>query len=208
MNKIIVIDGPVAAGKGTLAKKIAAFFGMPYLNTGALYRAVGLYMLKNCTAEDITDEDKVLSMARMIDFSNLDNPDLYLEEVGAIASKVAAGQKLRSFLAKMQVDFAHQDGGAVLDGRDIGTVICPEASYKFFVTASVEERAKRRYKEMILKNESVDYNEILSSIKERDKRDSERAKSPLKKAEDAIEIDTTNMGIDEVFAHVLSFIKF
>ncbi|MDR2777528.1 MAG: (d)CMP kinase [Rickettsiales bacterium] len=207
MNRIIAIDGPVASGKGTLAKKLAKFYGLPYLNTGGLYRAIGLHLLRNSIGDSL-DKDKILVLMDGADFSNLDNPDLYAEEVSAITSKIAVIPEVRKFLFNLQVDFANQDGGAVLDGRDIGTVICPGASYKFFIMASVEERARRRYRELLLRDKSIDYNEILSSLRERDRRDSERADSPLKRAEDAREVDTTSMGIDEVFSYVRSFIRF
>lgn len=207
MNKIIAIDGPTASGKGTLAKKISQHFNLPYLNTGGLYRAVALKIIKDNNA-DFKDKSEVIKILGLVDFSNLDNPELYLEDVGTVASKVSVIQEVRDFLFKYQYDFAHQDGGAVLDGRDIGTVICPDASFKFFIEASVEERAKRRYEEMINKGSKVDYNEILTKLINRDKSDRERVNSPLKKADSAIEIDTTNMSIDEVFKYTLSFIKF
>lgn len=207
MNKIIAIDGPTASGKGTLAKKISQHFNLPYLNTGGLYRAVALKIIKDNNA-DFKDKSEVIKILGLVDFSNLDNPELYLEDVGTVASKVSVIQEARDFLFKYQYDFAHQDGGAVLDGRDIGTVICPDASFKFFIEASVEERAKRRYEEMINKGSKVDYNEILTKLINRDKSDRERINSPLKKADDAIEVDTTNMSIDEVFKYTLSFIKF
>ncbi len=207
MNKIIAIDGPTASGKGTLAKKISQHFNLPYLNTGGLYRAVALKIIKDNNA-DFKDKSEVIKILGLVDFSNLDNPELYLEDVGTVASKVSVIQEVRDFLFKYQYDFAHQDGGAVLDGRDIGTVICPDASFKFFIEASVEERAKRRYEEMINKGSKVDYNEILTKLINRDKSDRERVNSPLKKADSAIEVDTTNMSIDEVFKYTLSFIKF
>ena len=207
MNKIIAIDGPTASGKGTLAKKISQHFNLPYLNTGGLYRAVALKIIKDNNA-DFKDKSEVIKILGLVDFSNLDNPELYLEDVGTVASRVSVIQEVRDFLFKYQYDFAHQDGGAVLDGRDIGTVICPDASFKFFIEASVEERAKRRYEEMINKGSKVDYNEILTKLINRDKSDRERVNSPLKKADGAIEVDTTNMSIDEVFKYTLSFIKF
>jgi cytidylate kinase len=206
MNKIIAIDGPTASGKGTLAKRLAQFYGLPYLNTGALYRAVALHVLKNCP-ENLLEEGKVVELLPGVDFSDLENPELYSEEVSASTPKIAKIPELRKFLFNLQSNFANQAGGAVLDGRDIGTAICPQASYKFFITASVEERAKRRYQEVLAKGEVIDYNEILNSLKERDRRDSERVVSPLRKAEDALEIDTTAMGIEDVFNYVRSLIK-
>lgn len=205
MNKIIAIDGPTASGKGTLAKKLAKHFNLPYLNTGGLYRAVALFMVNN--GLDYNDKNEVISILEKVDFSDLNNPELYVEEIGAVAGKVAPIEEVRQFLLKFQKDFAYQDGGAVLDGRDIGTIICPDAKYKFYITASVEERARRRYEEMKNLKKNVDYKEILNKLQERDKRDTERVNSPLKKADDAIEVDTTDLNIDEVFEKVLSFIK-
>lgn len=205
MNKIIAIDGPTASGKGTLAKKLAKHFNLPYLNTGGLYRSVALYMVKNNL--DYNDKNVVLRNLENINFSDLDNPELYVEEIGSVAGKIAAIDEVREFLLKFQQDFAQQEEGAILDGRDIGTVICPEASYKFYITASVEERARRRYEEMKNLKKNVDYKEILFKLQERDKRDIERANSPLKKAEDAVEIDTTHLSIEEALEKVLSFIN-
>jgi cytidylate kinase len=190
-----------------LAKKIAKHFGLPYLNTGGLYRAVGLRALENDLI-DFVDEKQIIAILGKVDFSDLDKPELYNEAVSVMASKVAAIVEVRNFLFSFQDRFANQEGGAVLDGRDIGTVVCPHASFKFFITASVEERARRRYREMLAKGKNIDYNEILTNLAERDKRDSERAASPMKKADDAIEVDTTEMDVNEVFSYVLPFIKF
>ena len=205
MNKIIAIDGPTASGKGTLAKKIAEYLHLPYLNTGGLYRAIALYMIDNKL--NYNKKEEVIKILNKVTFDNLENPNLYVEKVGSIAGKIATINEVRQFLLKFQRDFAYQDNGAVLDGRDIGTVICPDAKYKFYINASLEERAKRRFKEMKLKNENVDFNEIFTLLKDRDERDIKRANSPLKKAEDAIEIDTTNKNVEEVFEYILSIIK-
>lgn len=207
MNRIIAIDGSTASGKGTLAKKLSKHFNLPYLNTGGLYRAIALFLIENKRI-NLISEDKVTDILKNVDFSDLNNPKLYMEDVGTIASKVAPIPEVRKFLFDFQVEFANQPGGAILDGRDIGTVICPNASYKFFIIASSRERAFRRYNEMLRKGQKVDYNEILNKILERDRNDMERSSSPLKKAEDAIEVDTTYMGVGEVFDYVLSFIKF
>ena len=203
MSLVIAVDGPTASGKGTVAKKIATYLNIPYLNTGGLYRAVALYLVKN----NITDysKNKVISILNNVDFNDLDNPELYIENIGLIASKIAPIQEVRDYLLKFQKDFAKK--GGVLDGRDIGTVICPDADYKFYINATVEERARRRYKEMIEKGKDVKYEDILEKLKERDKNDMERKNAPLKKADDAIEIDTTNMNKEEVFNKVISFIK-
>lgn len=207
MNKIIAIDGPTASGKGTLAKKLAKYFGLPYLNTGGLYRSVALKMMKDGKS-NFSDKNEVINILKYVDFSDLENPDLYTENVGNVASKVSVIQEVRDFLFQYQHDFAYQTGGSVLDGRDIGTVICPDASFKFFIVADIEERARRRYKEMLEKGFKVDYNEILSKLLARDKSDKERSNSPLKKADGAVEVDTTKMDKDQVFEYVLSFIKF
>ena len=203
MSLVIAVDGPTASGKGTVAKKIATYLNIPYLNTGGLYRAVALYLVKN----NITDysKNKVISILNNVDFNDLDNPELYVENIGYIASKIAPIQEVRDYLLKFQRDFAKK--GGVLDGRDIGTVICPNADYKFYINATVEERARRRYKEMVEKGKDVKYEDILEKLKERDRNDMERKNAPLKKADDAIEIDTTNMNKEEVFNKVISFLK-
>jgi cytidylate kinase len=205
-NKIIAIDGTSASGKGTLAKNLAKKLNLPYLNTGGLYRGIALFLHKNNL--DYNDREIVLKNMQKADFSDLDNPELYNEVVGAVTSKIAIIPELREFLLKFQVDFAKQDGGAILDGRDIGTVIAPEARYKFFVVATAEVRAMRRYNEMLAKGVEVDYNDILEKIRQRDKNDFERVVSPLKKADEAIEVDTTNMNPDEVLNYVLKFIDY
>jgi cytidylate kinase len=204
MNKVIAIDGTSASGKGTLARKLAEALGLPYLNTGGLYRAVALFLYRNNL--DYNDPKVVLANMAKADFSDLENPELHNETVGAITSKIAAIPELRKFLFDIQVDFSRQDGGAVLDGRDIGTVICPKARYKFFVIADAEVRAMRRYKEMLEKGVDADYNDILEKIKQRDKNDFERAVAPLRKADDAVEVDTTHLNPKEVLDYVLGFI--
>jgi cytidylate kinase len=205
-NRIIAIDGTSASGKGTLAKKLAKKLNLPYLNTGGLYRGIALFLCKNNL--DYNDKEIVLKNMQKADFSDLENPELYNETVGAITSKIAIIPELREFLLKFQVDFARQDGGAILDGRDIGTVIAPEARYKFFVIATAEVRATRRYNEMLAKGVEANYDDILEKIKQRDRNDFERAVSPLKKADDAVEVDTTNMTPSEVLNYVLKFINY
>ena len=201
MSIVVAIDGPTASGKGTVAKVLAERLNLPYLNTGGLYRAVALTAINNnIDYNNIEDIKKVLLK---VDFSDLDNPELYVENVGFVASYVAKMQEVRDFLLDFQRSFAAK--GGVLDGRDIGTVICPNADYKFYITATVEERAKRRYNEMLSKGKDVTYEDILEKLKARDKNDMERKNSPLVKAADAIEIDTTNMTKDEVFEKVFSY---
>lgn len=199
---IIAIDGPSASGKGTVAQKIAKKLNLPYLNTGGIYRALGLKVHK--AGIDFEDVDKICEIARQINPEDLESNELYTEKVGQMASKVAPIQKVRDILLDFQRNFAYNTKGAVLDGRDIGTVICPDADYKFFITASTEVRAERRYKELNEKGKEVSYDEILQKLKARDKRDSERASSPMKKADDAILVDTSNMSREEVFEFVLS----
>lgn len=204
-KNVIAVDGFSASGKGSLCILLSEKLHMPYLNTGALYRAIGL-KLKELNFVEFNNIDKVLGIVRTIDFSDLSNPLLFTEEIGSWASKVAKIQEVRDFLLHFQKDFCNNKNGAILDGRDIGTTICPEAKYKFFITATPEERAKRRYKEMIEKGVKANYDDILNKLKERDFNDLNRVNSPLKKADDAIEIDTTNMSKEDVLNHVLKFI--
>lgn len=205
-NNVIAVDGFCASGKGTIAKKLSEKLNLPYLNTGALYRAVG-YELKKNNFEDFNNIEKILELAKNINFEVLDNLEFFTEDTGIWASKIAKIQQVRDFLFNIQKEFTKKPNGAILDGRDIGTVICPEAEYKFFITASLEERTKRRYKEMLEKGKNTTFEEIFQQLKERDLADINRSVSPLKKAEDAIEIDTTKMSPDEVIKYVLSFIN-
>lgn len=202
---IIAIDGPSASGKGTLAIKLAKHFNITHLDTGLLYRALGLKILN--TKTDESDIEAICTLAKNLTPDDFKSEKLKTEEIGHIASKISTIQKVRDILLDLQRKIAYNKKGAVLDGRDIGTVVCPDAGYKFFLDATIEERAKRRYKELKEKNMDVVYEDILQKLKVRDKRDSERANSPLKKADDAIEVDTTNMTRQEVFDYVLSFIK-
>ena len=204
-KNIFAIDGLTASGKGTIAKQISKYFNIPYLNTGALYRAIG-FELSKLNFNDFSNVNEILKIAKSIDFTDLEREELFTEENGGWASKVAKIQEIRDFLFKMQVDFTNSPTGAVLDGRDIGTVICPDAEYKFFIVATPEERAKRRYKEMCEKNVKTSYEEILQKIKDRDYNDINRPIAPLVKAKDAIEVDTTNMNKQEVFDYILKYI--
>ena len=205
-DKVIAVDGFSASGKGSLCTSLSKILKLPYLNTGALYRAIGL-KLKQSNFNDFDDIEELLEIAKGIDFSKLNSPELFTEEIGSWASKVAKIQEIRDFLLDFQKEFCSRKDGAILDGRDIGTTICPDAKYKFFITASAEERAKRRYEEMIEKGIESDYEIILQKIKERDYNDINRSNSPLKKADDAIEIDTTNMTKEEVLNKVLEIIN-
>jgi cytidylate kinase len=189
---IIAVDGPTASGKGTLAKALAAHFGLPFLDTGLLYRAVGRQVqIINGNPDDPTD---ALAGCDFPD-SILDDPILRNEEVGGLASRVSIHPVVRAALNKRQVDFANQLGGALLDGRDIGTVIAPHADVKLFVTAPAEVRAQRRYDEMQRHGIDVRFADILADIHARDARDMGRADAPLKPAQDALLLDTGDLTI-------------
>ena len=189
---IIAVDGPTASGKGTLAKALAAHFGLPFLDTGLLYRAVGRQVqINNGNPDDPAD---ALAGCDFPD-SILDDAALRTEEVGGLASRVSIHPVVRAALNKRQVDFANQPGGALLDGRDIGTVIAPHADAKLFVTAPAEVRAQRRYDEMQRHGVDVRFADILADIHARDARDMGRADAPLKPAEDALLLDTGDLTI-------------
>jgi cytidylate kinase len=190
---IIAVDGPTASGKGTIAKALAAYFGLPHLDTGLLYRAVGRQVQL-----DGGDPDNPHAALAACDFADslLDDDILRAEEVGGFASRVSVHPDVRHALYQRQRAFALQEGGAVLDGRDIGTVIAPEAQVKLYVTASVNERARRRWLEMTGRGMDVALAEIEHDIAARDARDMGRADAPLKAAEDALVLDTTDLGRD------------
>ncbi|MEQ1551798.1 d(CMP) kinase [Sphingorhabdus sp.] len=189
---IIAVDGPTASGKGTISKALAAHYKLPWLDTGLLYRAVGRQVALNDG-----DADSPVDAVAACTFpdSLLDDPVLRDEATGGLASRVSVHPQVRAALNQRQVDFANQPGGAVLDGRDIGTVIAPYADVKLFVTASAEIRAERRFREMQGRGAEVDYQTILADIRARDKRDTERADAPLKPAEDAHLLDTGDLTI-------------
>ena len=200
---IIAGDGPTASGKGTISKALAAHYGLPWLDTGLLYRAVGRQVALNGGNAD-NSADAVAAC----DFPDelLDDPVLRDEATGGLASRVSVHPEVRAALNKRQVDFANQPEGAVLDGRDIGTVIAPHAEVKLFVTASAEIRAERRFKEMQGRGQDVDYETILADIRARDKRDSERADAPLKAAEDAHLLDTGNLTIGAAVQRAIALV--
>ncbi len=207
---IIALDGPAASGKGTLAKKLAEHFNLALLDTGALYRAVGWLVIQMGGIPK--DEDDALKAARMLKDIDLDTPELRGESTGQVASVVAAIPAVRKALRDFQRHFATHPpadkAGTILDGRDIGTVICPDAPYKIFITADVETRAKRRFLEEFGENGSdADYESILAELTSRDERDMNRSSSPLKKAEDALLIDTTNSSIEAVFEAAVTYIS-
>lgn len=201
---IIAIDGPAASGKGTLARRLAAHFGLPHLDTGLLYRAVGAACLSDGT---LRDGDRAAEAAARLNVSALDPDALRTAELGEAASVVAAEPKVRAALLDLQRRFAGQPGGAVLDGRDIGTVICPDADVKLFVTASAEVRAERRFLELKSRGEDVTYAAVLEDIARRDQRDSSRSSAPLTLAEDATLLDTSCLGIGEVVAAALRIVE-
>ncbi|TNE64612.1 MAG: (d)CMP kinase [Alphaproteobacteria bacterium] len=206
---IIAIDGPAAAGKGTLARRLAREFGFAYLDTGALYRAVGLSLLK--AGIDPNDRDAAIEASADLDLELLADPALRAEATGGAASLVAGIPEVRANLLDLQRNYAMNPPGgkpgAVLDGRDIGTVVCPDADLKFFVTASAEERARRRTAEMEARGEAADYAAILRDVKARDERDMKRAEAPLKPADDALLLDTTNLAIDAVFLRAAKIVR-
>ena len=193
----IAIDGPAAAGKGTLARALAAHYGMAYLDTGLLYRAVGAGVLGGGEA---------VAVAQALDPSDLENDALRTQGVAEAASQVAAIPQVRAALTAFQRQFARRDGGAVLDGRDIGTVICPEAEVKLFVTASPETRAERRYLELTDRGEAADRAAILAEVMARDARDTGRADAPLRAADDATIIDTSELTAAEALAQAKAII--
>jgi len=197
-SRVIAIDGPSASGKGTLAKRLAAHFGLPHLDTGLLYRAVGW------SAERTGRPPAEIAAA--LQASDLDNPELRTDQAGQAGSKVAAIPEVRANLLNFQKKFASQASGAVLDGRDIGTVICPDAAIKLFVTASPEARAERRYRELRERGADTIKPRVLAEMAERDRRDSERAAAPSKAAPDAYLLDTSDMDADAAFAAALAFI--
>lgn len=201
---IIAIDGPAASGKGTLARRLANALGLPHLDTGLLYRAVGALCLAAGTLED---EAASIAVARGLTPDTLDPQALRTAEIGAAASVVAARAGVRAALVEMQHRFAATPGGAVLDGRDIGTVICPDARLKIFVTASPRARAERRYRELSARGAATSLEEVCADIATRDTRDSDRAVAPLAMAPDAVLLDTTDMSIEEAFAAAMALVK-
>lgn len=204
MNKPIVIalDGPAASGKGTLAEKIAAHYGFAYLDTGSLYRGVAYALLRN--GEDPRDENAAERRAREFSLAQIEGADIRTREVGAAASVVASQQGVRKALLDFQRSFAARPpggaAGAVLDGRDIGTVVCPDADVKFFVVASADIRAERRFLELKDAKPGLRLEDVLADLKERDARDADRSDAPMVAAQDAELLDTTHLTIEAAFA--------
>lgn len=202
---IIAIDGPAASGKGTMARKLAERFGLPHLDTGLTFRAVANALL----SQNLPLDDEIIAerAASDLDLGTLDRSVLSAHHIGEAASKVAVMPKVRAALLKAQRDFAHQPGGALLDGRDIGTVVCPDADVKLFVTASAEVRAQRRTDEILAKGEDADFNQILADVKKRDERDQNRAVAPLVPAENAHLLDTSELDIESAFLEAVSIVE-
>jgi cytidylate kinase len=202
---IITIDGPAASGKGTLARRLAAHFGLSHLDTGLLYRAVGEKML--AARRPLEDVEAAVAAAREVRLDQLDRDRLMQAGLGEAASRVAAMPEVRAALLALQRGFAGRPGGAVLDGRDTGTVVCPNADAQLYVVATAEARAKRRYKELTERGERTSYDEVLADIKRRDERDSARAVAPLKPAPDAVLLDTTDLDIEAAFQEALKIVR-
>lgn len=198
MSFTVAIDGPAAAGKGTISKAIAAHFGFAHLDTGLLYRAVG--------AKVRDGADPVVAAVALV-AEDLEAEDLRTQAVADHASRVAVIPEVREALVDFQRSFARRAGGAVLDGRDIGTVICPEAEAKLFVTASAECRAERRHAELVAKGTEVTREDVLRDVVERDRRDTERSAAPMAAASDAVIIDTSDMTIEEAVARAIEVIS-
>ena len=201
----VAIDGPAASGKGTIARRIAAHYRLPHLDTGLLYRATAAALI----AEDrsLYDEAAAVAVARGLGLIDFNDAALRKRQMGEAASVVAAMPLVRAALIEAQRAFAARAGGAVLDGRDIGTVICPDADVKIFVTASAAARAQRRALELVQHGERADYNAILADIIRRDARDSNRSAAPLRPADDAVTLDTTHHGIETATAEALRIVE-
>ena len=201
---IIAIDGPAASGKGMLARRIADHYGYAYLDTGLLYRAVACRL--NAEGAAIDDEEAATRAARGLSQDDLRREDLRQRHAGEAASIVAAMPGVRKALVAFQRHFAQTPPGAVLDGRDIGTVVCPDAEVKLFVTASLEERARRRWKELGASGSEAQYRDIEEDLRARDERDANRAVSPMRQAGDAHLLDTTNLDIETAFLAAIDLI--
>ena len=201
---VIAVDGPAASGKGTIARALARHFGLPHMDTGLLYRAVALNLFR--FGGDPGNEFEAMRACDLTSVS-LDDPDLRSEIVGSIASRVSAYPAVREKLLERQRAFANQRGGAVLDGRDIGTIVAPDADVKLFVTAAVEVRARRRLGELLSRGISAHFEDVVIDLKARDARDSGRSTAPLRQAEDAQLLDTSAMEIDEAVAAAIALVE-
>jgi CMP/dCMP kinase len=202
---VITIDGPAASGKGTLAYRLGKHLGLPHLDTGLLYRAVGERLLADGRALD--DVAAAVAAAHAVKIDSIGRDRLLGSDVGEAASRVAAMPEVRAALLGVQRTFAQNPGGAVLDGRDTGTVVCPNADVKLFVIASAEARAARRHKELRERGEKTSYDEVLADIRRRDERDTARAVAPLKPAPEAVLLDTTALDIEAAFQEALRIVR-
>ncbi|MCR9195746.1 MAG: (d)CMP kinase [Hyphomonas sp.] len=191
---IIAIDGTLASGKGTIARRLARWYGLAHMDTGRLYRATGVAALNR--GADFDDPKALADVALSLDLNDYDEDELRTAEAGQAASKVAAVPAVRAALLELQRAFANRPKGAVLDGRDIGTVVCPDADVKLWVDASVETRATRRWKELTEKGETLSLDDMIAQLKERDERDRNRSDAPMVAAADSVLIDTTHLTID------------
>jgi cytidylate kinase len=201
---VIAVDGPAASGKGTIARALARHFGLPHMDTGMLYRAVALNLWR--WGGDPASEFEALR-ACDLSSSDPDDEELRSEAVSSIASRISAYPSVRAALLERQQAFARQAGGAVLDGRDIGTVIAPDARVKLFVTASAEVRAQRRCRELAQRGMTAHYEEVLTDIRARDERDSGRAVAPLRPAPDAVLLDTSDLSLDQARAAAVRLVE-
>jgi cytidylate kinase len=201
---VIAVDGPAASGKGTIARALADHYRLPHMDTGLLYRAVGLNLVRFGG-----DPGNEFEAVRACDLSStsFDDPELRSEIVGSYASRISAYPAVRSHLLERQRAFAAQDGGAVLDGRDIGTIIAPDASAKLFVTAAPEVRARRRLAELTKHGLNVHFDEVLSDIRARDERDAGRETAPLVQAQDALLLDTSDLDVTQALAAALKLVE-
>lgn len=213
-TKIITIDGPAASGKGTLARRLADHLNYFYLDTGAMYRLVGLAVINADLNPDTDGADIVVmtqNLAKTFKPDDTNNPDLKRDDVGQMASRVAALGDVRTAVLDLQRTLANTpptgQSGSIMDGRDCGTVVCPDAHHKFFITADVVERAKRRHAELQSRGDDIGFDYVLTDMKMRDDRDMNRAIAPLKPATDAITIDTTSMNADAAFDEIRAHLK-
>lgn len=197
MGFVIAVDGPAASGKGTISTRLGQAFGFPVLDSGLLYRGVAAKLMAK--GGKLDDAARAGTVARRLDPHDLADPALRTRQAGEAASRVAAHPEVRAALIAFQRAFAARDPGAVIDGRDIGTVIAPDAAVKLFVTASPAARAERRFRQLIHAGETITYAEVLDDIERRDARDGGRTASPLRQAADAVLLDTTNLDIEEAF---------
>ncbi|KPP81703.1 MAG: cytidylate kinase Cmk [Oceanicaulis sp. HLUCCA04] len=202
---LIAVDGPLASGKGTIARALAARFGLPHLDTGTLYRAVAVAVLE--AGEDPVDAAAAEAAALALDPAKIEEAKIRTAGAGAAASIVSAHPRVRAALKSVQQTFARQPGGAILDGRDIGTVIAPDADVKLFVTASADVRASRRWSELVGRGETVSLDQVKSQLAERDGRDASRLDAPLMKAEDAFELDTSDMDEGEAIRAAIAIVE-